>query len=209
MPSQSTDASIRSRYVEQAASDLRDNRRRQQELTEMIAALKQEEVLLRNILDVTERFDAPSDGAPSDGAPLPQQAQDEPALVPAAAAPAAPADPRRRATRTAAGPEPGKKQSARASAQVKGRKPLLGDVFLDLLRTHDEPCLAKDLRSELMREHPERTPTPQVVRNTLEALVAKGRIRRHKEQRSVLYSLVEAESAKPVEAVGDTPDGDA
>ncbi|MFE9614245.1 hypothetical protein [Streptomyces sp. NPDC006012] len=203
MPSQSTDASIRSRYAEQAASDLQENRRRQQELTEMIATLQQEEVLLQNILGVAERFEAPSDGVPPDATPLPQQAQDEPALVAAAAAPAVP---RRRTARAVAGPEPGKKQAARASARVTARKPLLGDVFLDLLRTHDQPRLAKDLRDELMREHPERTPTPQVVRNTLEALVAKGRIQRHKEQRSVLYSLIEAAPAKPEGAGSGTPD---
>jgi len=34
-----------------------------------------------------------------------------------------------------------------------------------------------------------------VVRNTLESLVAKGRIRRHKQQRSVMYTLVETDEA--------------
>lgn len=62
---------------------------------------------------------------------------------------------------------------------------------MDLLGTHDEPRLAKELRDELLEKHPDRTPTPQVVRNTLESLVAKGRIQRHKQKRSVMYSLVE------------------
>lgn len=46
------------------------------------------------------------------------------------------------------------------------------------------------MRDELLEKHPDRNPTPQVVRNTLESLVAKGRIRRHKQQRSVMYTLV-------------------
>jgi Fe2+ or Zn2+ uptake regulation protein len=75
---------------------------------------------------------------------------------------------------------------------------LLGDLLMQLLGDHDQPRLAKELRDELMEKHPDRTPTPQVVRNTLESLVAKGRIRRHRQQRSVMYSLVQ--SAQPAAA---------
>ncbi|MER6527967.1 hypothetical protein [Streptomyces sp. NPDC001508] len=237
MSDQSTDASIRSRYLEQAASDLQENRRRQQELSERVSTLKQEEALLLDILNIAERFDTPSDGVVTEAAPLPQQAQDEPTLVPVATAAATtdtdagtdsdaatPAAPRRRgrAARAVAGPKSatktgtksaaksaaksGKKKADGVAAQAASRQPLLGDVFLDLLRAHDEPRLAKELRDELIREHPERTPTPQVVRNTLEALVAKGRIQRHKQQRSVLYSLAEPTSAEPAETEGDTSD---
>lgn len=52
------------------------------------------------------------------------------------------------------------------------------------------PRLAKELWDELLEKHPDRTPTPQVVGNTLESLVAKERIRRHKQQQSVTYSPV-------------------
>ncbi|MFE7980454.1 hypothetical protein [Streptomyces shenzhenensis] len=211
MSSPSTDASIRSRYLEQAASDLQENRRRQEELAEKLSTLKQEEALLLDILNLAERFDAPSADAVPEAAPLPQQAQDEPTLVPAATATAAPAAPQRRAraARAVVGPKPGKKKAGRVSAQAKSRQPLLGEVFLDLLGAHDEPRLAKELRDELLREHPERTPTPQVVRNTLEALVAKGRIQRHKQQRSVLYSLTEPTSAKPADTESNTAESDA
>lgn len=64
----------------------------------------------------------------------------------------------------------------------------------ELLDQYEEPRPAKELRDELLKKHPDRNPTPQVVRNTLESLVAKGRIRRHKEQRSVMYTLVERDS---------------
>lgn len=69
MPSQSA-ATLRSRYVEQAASDLEQNRRRQQELSEKIKMLQQEESLLVDILNLAKRFERSSD-APS----LPGQAQ--------------------------------------------------------------------------------------------------------------------------------------
>ncbi|WP_323377095.1 hypothetical protein [Streptomyces smaragdinus] len=155
-------AALRSRYFDQAASDLEENRRLQRTLAEKIKVLEQEEVLLVDILSLAEKYEAFSD--PSR---LPEQTQDEHT------------------------PAPEETGGARAGGRAQPRQPLLGELLSELLSRSDEPRPAKELREELMREHPDRTPTPQVVRNTLEALVAKGRIRRHKEQRSVMYTLTE------------------
>ncbi|WP_175609248.1 hypothetical protein [Streptacidiphilus griseoplanus] len=183
MNSQSADT-LRTRYLQQAASDLEENRRQQQELAEKLAVLKQEEALLADILSLTERYEGSS--APSR---LPEQAQDEPAVQAedvTEAPPAAVATARRAASEKPAS----KRAAAKGGTKAKPRRPLLADVLVELLGTHDEPCLAKELRGELVEKHPERTPTPQVVRNTLESLVAKGRVQRHKQRRSVMYSLV-------------------
>lgn len=190
-----TAATLQSRYVEQAASDLADNRRRQRELAEKIAVLKQEEALLADILRLAEQYEGFADASR-----LPEQLQDEPAAAGA------------RRSRTATGRGAAKsaakgvtkgaakgvaktpaKGAAKAGAKETSPRPLLGDLLADLLVGHDEPRLAAELRDELMELHPDRTPTPQVVRNTLESLVAKGRIRRHKQQRSVMYTLVGTE----------------
>ncbi|MHB9857180.1 BlaI/MecI/CopY family transcriptional regulator [Streptomyces sp. YIM S03343] len=80
--------------------------------------------------------------------------------------------------------------------------PRLGDLFTELLRAHGEPRLAKELRDELLVKHPDRAPTPQVVRNTLEALVAKGRVQRHKQQRSVLYTVTAPDEREAPQASG-------
>ncbi|MFF0188365.1 hypothetical protein [Streptomyces sp. NPDC005244] len=146
MTSQPT-ATLRSRYVEQAASDLEENRRRQRELTNRISELQQEEAMLLDILSLAERY-----------AGLP-----DPSRVP--------------------------EQTHTAPPGAKSRRSLLGGVLLELLSGHDEPRLAKEVREELLAKHPDRSPTPQVVRNTLESLVAKGRVQRHKQQRAVMYSL--------------------
>ncbi|MCZ9340077.1 hypothetical protein NGM37_20145, partial [Streptomyces sp. TRM76130] len=90
------------------------------------------------------------------------------------------------------------------SGRKPGRQPLLGELLLDLLKAHDEPRLAKELRDELLETRPERNPTPQVVRNTLEALVAKGRIVRHKQQRSVMYSVAEPDDGSASEVAART-----
>lgn len=178
MTSQSA-ATLRSRYVAQAASDLEENRRRQQELTERMSVLKQEEALLSDIINLAERYEGFADASR-----LPEQLQDEPVV----------AKPKKASTGTASRRSTAKSaptgKTAKAGAKGESRQPLLGDLLSDLLAQYEEPRLAKELRDELLEKHPDRSPTPQVVRNTLESLVAKGRIRRHKQQRSVMYTLV-------------------
>ncbi|MFF1379404.1 hypothetical protein [Streptomyces sp. NPDC058308] len=168
MSSQSA-AKLRSRYVEQVASDLEENRRRQEELAQRIDLLKQEETLLTDILNLAERYEGFADVSR-----LPEQAQEEPAVAKAKGAVA-------KAKSTA---------KEKAGPKEKAGQPLLGDLLLDLLGGHHEPRSAKELGAELREKHPSRNPTPQVVRNTLESLVAKARIQRHKQQRSVMYTLV-------------------
>lgn len=169
-------ATLRSRYVEQAASDLEENRRRQQELAERLSVLKQEEALLGEILNLAKRYEGFADASR-----LPEQSQDEVVVTKAKQAPAA-ARSRREAPATAA--------PAKTGTKGKPHQPLLGDLLLDLLGSHDEPRSAKELRDELLQRNPDRDPTPQVVRNTLESLVAKGNVQRHKQQYSVMYTLV-------------------
>ncbi|MFD4613769.1 hypothetical protein ACFWOT_38085 [Streptomyces sp. NPDC058440] len=181
MTSQSP-STLRLRCVVQAASDLEENRRRQQELAANIETLKQEEALLADILRLAEQYEGVADHA------LPEQAQHGP--VPAArqdtesTLEAAP-DSSTTVKATSTG------RTARSGAKGKPRQPLLGDLLIDLLGVHDEPRLAKEVWKEFLGRYPDRTPTPQVVRNTLEALVAKGRVRRHKQQQSVMYTLAE------------------
>ncbi|MEV7323871.1 hypothetical protein [Streptomyces sp. NPDC093970] len=170
MTSQSA-GTLRSRYVEQAASDLEENRQRQRELTEEISKLQQEESLLVDILTLAERYENPSDASrPA------EQAQSRSA-------------PRRQ--RRSPGAAHSKSQVTGTPSGVKGKahQPLLGDLLIELLGGHDEPCLARELREEFLQKHPDRAPTPQVVRNTLESLVAKGRVQRHRQRRSVMYTL--------------------
>ncbi|MER6165540.1 hypothetical protein [Streptomyces violaceorubidus] len=174
MTSQST-APLRSRLVDQAASDLEENRRRQRELTDQMTMLQQEEALLTDILGLAQRYEGFAD--PSR---LPEQLQDEPVVA--------------RAKRTGTAGTSAAGDRAKGGAKGKPRRPLLGDLLLELLGGHEGPRLAKELRDELLEKHPDRNPTPQVVRNTLESLVAKGRIQRHKQQRSVMYTLSQSEA---------------
>ncbi|GGV82468.1 MULTISPECIES: hypothetical protein [Streptomyces] len=245
MPIESTDATLRSRYAEQAAADLEQNRRQQEELARRLETLRQEETLLRNILDIAER-----PGATPAQAHVPHQAQGEPVAPSAAPAPAPaekpaeaedgavaasaedgetqqdtvpaqstgeqaaeesapkaakkPAPKAARKTAKKTGPQKGTQKGARKAAAKSaskgrgknGRQVLLRDLLLELLSGHSEPRLAAELREELLSKHPDREPSPQVVRNTLESLVAKGRIQRYKQNRSVMYTVVEGTNAQ-------------
>ncbi|WP_193783432.1 hypothetical protein [Streptomyces sp. E5N91] len=183
MTNQST-ATLRSRLVDQAASDLEENRRRQQELAERISVLRQEEALLTDILNLAQRYEGFTD--PSR---LPEQLQNEPVVAKGKRAPTSTTERSSNSARTAPAGD-----SAKAGAKGKSRRPLLGDLLLELLGKYDEPRLAKELRDELLVEHPDRNPSPQVVRNTLESLVAKGRIQRHKQQRAVMYTVIDGDA---------------
>ncbi|MFE6710817.1 hypothetical protein [Streptomyces sp. NPDC057695] len=180
-----TNQSTATRLVEQAGSDLAENRRLQQELTERLTALRHEEALLTDILKLAQQYEGSA--VPSR---LPQQSQAEPDVA---------------GTKRTSSRSGGRRSAAPKSAPAAGtpeatakntpRQPLLGGLLMELLGSYEEPRLAKELRDELLTRHPDRTPTPQVVRNTLESLVAKGHIQRHKQQRSVMYTLVQPEQA--------------
>ncbi|MFF3909718.1 BlaI/MecI/CopY family transcriptional regulator [Streptomyces sp. NPDC001848] len=167
--------------MEQAASDLEDNHRQQKELQRQLDALRQEEKLLLDILNLAEHSTT-----------VPEQAQaTEPEKAPSTDTKEKSAS-RPRAVRAAGRGSSRKDKAPRGRA---ARRPLLGDLLLDLLKKHDEPRLAQELREELIEAYPDRVPTPQVVRNTLEGLVAKGLIRRQKQDRSVLYTPITSADA--------------
>ncbi|MCX4597904.1 hypothetical protein OG819_52815 [Streptomyces sp. NBC_01549] len=193
MTSQSA-ATLRSRYSEQAASDLEENRRRQQELAEQITMLKQEEALLVDILTLAERYECLPDPSPR-----PDQARSGNVLGTGTQVREDTSIPSGRTSRRSSSPTTRRTRPTQSGAKGKSRQPLLGDILLSLLGGHTEPRLAKELWDELLAKHPDRNPTPQVVRNTIESLVAKGRVQRHKQQRSVMYTLAQPDASSTTE----------
>jgi len=115
-------ATLRSRYVAQAASDLEENRRRQQELADRISVLKQEEALLSDILNLAERYEGFADASR-----LPEQSQDEPVVAKAKKASTGAAA--RRSTSAKSAPTG---RTAKADAKGKSRQPLLGELLASL-----------------------------------------------------------------------------
>ncbi|MEU8547650.1 hypothetical protein AB0C81_11705 [Streptomyces roseoverticillatus] len=107
---------------------------------------------------------------------------------------------------TTAEPEAGKKTGAkvprprssqppaRAQADRRGKKAARGEatwgeILLSYLAEQQGPQSVAEITNGVSAAHPARTVQATVVRNTLEALVARGKVQRSKQARSVAYSV--------------------
>ncbi|MEW2511161.1 hypothetical protein [Streptomyces sp. NPDC046870] len=171
---------LRSRYTEQAVADLEENRRRQAELLSHLEVLQEEEVLLLDIINLTG-----SAATASPSTPAPSQRE---SMGPPASGPDAPAS-------QEASPEtpPGEPDVPRKAGERRGagQQPLLKEILLELLSAHSEPRAAREVWQECLQKHPDRSPSNQVVRNSLEGLVARGVVARHKQKHTVMYSFAQ------------------
>lgn len=67
--------------------------------------------------------------------------------------------------------------------------------MLELLRGHVEPRTAREVADEVAQAHPELKTTVPVVRDALNAHVAKGLVERETRQKSVWYTVVTADAS--------------
>jgi hypothetical protein len=79
--------------------------------------------------------------------------------------------------------------------------PPLRELVVALLAEHHEPRSAAEVTKELAQAHPERTVNVTLVRNALEASVAKNQSERTKQQKSVYYSATKGDSSAEQPAV--------
>ncbi|MDQ0785132.1 cell wall-associated NlpC family hydrolase [Streptomyces sp. B3I7] len=89
--------------------------------------------------------------------------------------------------------------SAKTADAAKPAQPTLVTLVREHLTEQSEPRSAAEIATALERLHPERAVKTTVVRNTLEALVAKDQAHRSKQGSSVFYTAVNAEADKPSE----------
>ncbi|GAA2942215.1 hypothetical protein [Streptomyces enissocaesilis] len=90
---------------------------------------------------------------------------------------------------------PRKAAEPKSGAKTDKSAPPLRELVVAVLAKHEEPRSAAEVAQELSQEHPERTLSVTVVRNALEASVAKNQSERTKQQKSVYYRVVKNESA--------------
>ncbi|MGW2637110.1 hypothetical protein [Streptomyces sp. NPDC001348] len=120
---------------------------------------------------------------------------------PAAKAPAKAAEKKAPARKTAVKKSAAKKSAAAKTAAKPAGEPVLGDLLKDILDRHaGQPRTAGEVRDELEERHPDRARDVNVVRNTLERLVAKSVIERARQKRTVLYTS----AGKAAPAAGKT-----
>ncbi|MFF3950553.1 BlaI/MecI/CopY family transcriptional regulator [Streptomyces sp. NPDC001902] len=75
--------------------------------------------------------------------------------------------------------------------------PTLGAVIHERLLQHQQPRTAAEVTTDLSQALPDRRVGTPVVRSTLEQLVAKGRVTRSRQGRSVFYTA----DASPADSV--------
>nr|WP_272919914.1 hypothetical protein [Streptomyces sp. SID4948] len=191
-------------------------------LQEQLATLEQDHALLVGVHETL---------AGAIPAATPAAAQDTetaavPAAVPAAVATAGPTDvppaavPRARkptTARRAPKPATGSTKTATGAAtkdagntatggSSSAAAPTLVELVTADLADHSEPRSASEITTALTHAHPGRKMQTTVVRNTLEALVAKGQSLRSKQGRSVYYSATRtADTARTAAPAGKKP----
>jgi hypothetical protein len=94
---------------------------------------------------------------------------------------------RRSATRTGHRNNEG---TSATTGRGRGASPVLRVLAAEELAKHSQPRTAAEITNAMAQSYPERRFIDQVVRNTLENLVARGEVKRIKQQRSVFYTIV-------------------
>jgi hypothetical protein len=158
---------IQERYASQVSQDLERNRRQQEELKSQLEVLHGEESWLSSV--VLTLTGAEPAGPPSTASAQYRRTPDE--------------DQPHRTTDAEVG-------------HARGSRPPLGEIIWQVLSAHEEPQTVTAMHREVTELHPDRAASPQVVRNALETLVAKGRVKRRKEQRNVTYAHNLAETGE-------------
>ena len=205
---------IQDRYAAQLSVDLETNAREQEEVRSQIAALqavearlKEEHAWLSSLqskiagetttaeerpVGAQQAADSRGDGA-ENAAAQPAVAETVPQPRRAKKAP----EPRKTRRRTAQAEPEGAakatkatKATSKAQPAAKKDEPPLRVVILELLTQHHEPRLVREIAQEVKEAHPDRDPSDQVVRNSLNTLIAKGQVERQEQGNSVLYTAV-------------------
>jgi hypothetical protein len=172
---------LQSQYAKQVDADLERNTREQEHIRSEAAALQAQLEALQKDHELLVSLQATL-GTP----PVKQAKAAKTAAVP-------------RARRTKTSPDTDKRprKTAKPKTEAKANKtaPPLRELVVAVLARHQEPRSAAEVAQELAQTHPERTRSVTVVRNALEASVAKNQSERTKQQKSVYYSTVKKESA--------------
>ncbi|MBO1329922.1 hypothetical protein [Streptomyces sp. VRA16 Mangrove soil] len=179
---------LTSQYADKISSDLAENERARRSISDDIAALQERLAVLEGNQALLLRMRESLGPA---GATAPEDTVSTPAA--AAEAPSETAKPTRARRTTGAKETSAKKKPASSRGDTRPQGPSLVDLLKQQLRGYDEPRSAAEITDDLGKAHPERSFQTKVVRNTLEALVAKSGAERTRQKRSVYYCAPKAE----------------
>lgn len=198
---------LASHYIAQVTGDLERNVKEQERVSAEIAALQEQLAVLRRdhsvLVSMQQALGVTAPPAPAEGPAVPTPRK-ETAVRPRRTRKAAPEAAKKAPARKAA-PEP-KKTAARKAPRKTSSGPTLVDLVHGHLAEQSEPRSAAEVASALGAAHPDREIKTNVVRTTLEGLVAKNRAQRTKQGTSVFYSASDAPGAPDTAGTTATPD---
>ncbi|MFI2351719.1 hypothetical protein ACH492_32840 [Streptomyces sp. NPDC019443] len=171
---------LKSQYAKQVTADIEANTREQERLKSEAAALQDQLEALQQDHELLVSMQAALGTVPAK-----ETTAATTSVVPGA-----------RRANTVAGkgkrpknaPKP--KAHAKTDAKAQPAGPPLRELVVALLAEHQEPRSAAEVTKELAQAHPKRTVNVTLVRNALEASVAKNQSERTKQQKSVYYSAL-------------------
>ncbi|MFJ9566038.1 BlaI/MecI/CopY family transcriptional regulator [Streptomyces fuscichromogenes] len=186
MPESTTHSTeLTSQYISQVTNDLDRNVKEQERIKDELTVLQAQLTTLQQdhtvLVSVRQALGVP--------ASAPEPADTEGAAVPS---------PRKKTARASAKSQQTKKAASRGlqapRAPEKAVQPTLVDLIHEHVSAQKEPRSAAEIAEGLRETHTERTIDVKVVRTTLENLVAKSRVHRTKQGRSVLYAAADAQT---------------
>ncbi|MFE1291047.1 hypothetical protein [Streptomyces sp. NPDC058751] len=205
MPDTKTPTGLTSQYTAQVVADLERNAKDQERigaemeaLQQQLNALRHDHAVLTNLQQALGATTAPVETGPEPAA----------ASVPRQKTSGKSAEGKRVRTRKA---DSGKSTAARASAAGKPEakpapaQPTLIELIRRYLTDQREPRSAAEVSTALGQSHPERRIQTNVVRTSLENLVAKSHAHRAKQGSSVFYTAIDAEEPSVPPAAPEQP----
>jgi hypothetical protein len=189
MSANSPDNKLKSQYRAQVTADLESNAKEQERitaevssLTVQLAALKQDHALLTSMQQALAAAGKQAGSSAIEAGSRTPHSRSVPRARSA-----------KKSGRTPAVVKTPKKAAVTGPVRAsRNGAPTLRDLVSDQLAQQKEPRSAAEVTSALSRTYPQRKLGATVVRNTLEALVAKGQALRSKQQNSVFYSAIGA-----------------
>ncbi|MDX2526335.1 hypothetical protein ACSCB1_36050 [Streptomyces europaeiscabiei] len=208
-PSETTD--LKAQYTAQVAADLERNAKEQERLQAEITALQDQLLSLQQDHGVLANMQqalgvvTPEPAPEADEVAAPSVPRQKTAATPQAAKrtrakkaeKAAPPQGAKQAkkpvTKTAAPKTAAPKTAAPKTAAPKSNQPTLVELIRRHLTEQSEPRSAAEVATALTKAHPERRIQTNVVRTTLEGLVAKSNAQRTRQGSSVYYTAPDAQ----------------
>jgi hypothetical protein len=186
---------LTSQYINQVASDLERNAKEQDRITAEItalqgqlAALQHDHTVLVNMQQALGAAATVTETADTDSATVPSPRKK------ATAAPSAGRPAKKPTSEPTVAKERSTKKPAARKAASKTAQPTLVELIRRHLTEQNEPRSAAEIATALGQTHPDRAIKTNVVRTTLENLVARTQAQRTKQGTSVYYTAVPEET---------------